>query len=303
MKDPGKLLRLFRTLNLLAGSRRGYTVDELAEKLGVSRRTVYRDLLIYGQCGFEVVPHPVTHRLRVSNPGETAEKIGFDADEAHLLEEALLGLPEGPVRSDLLDKVRSFGGSSQALGNYLNQQAGLHYRALSKAIRERVQVVLVDYNAPSSHSISNRLVEPYGFSTSLDTLYAFEPVSRQNKTYKIVRIGQVRLERMPWQFSYLHEAPKTDAFGMPMGDSALEVHLHLGQLSSNLLREEHPAAALFLSPLLTPGPEERVHELQLRVADYRGIGRFVLGLIDDIDIIGPPDFVKYLRKRINSLAK
>lgn len=303
MKDPGKLLRLFRTLNLLAGSRRGYTVDELAEKLGVSRRTVYRDLIIYGQCGFEVVTHPVTHRLRVGNPGETAEKIGFDADEAHILEEALLGLPEGPVRSDLLDKVRSFSGSSQALGHYLNQQAGLHYKSLSQAIRERVQVVLTDYNAPSSHSIGNRLVEPYGFSSSLDTLFAFEPASRRNKSYKIVRIGQVRLERVPWQFSHLHEAPKTDAFGMPIGDSLLEVHLHLGQLSSNLLREEHPAAALFLSPLLAPKPGERVYELRLRVADYRGIGRFVLGLIDDIDVIGPPDFVKHLQKRIRSLVK
>jgi len=303
MKDPGKLLRLFRALNLLAGSRRGYTVDELAEKLGVSRRTVYRDLIIYGHCGFEVVTHPVTHRLRVSNPSETAEKIGFDTDEARLLEEALLGLPEGPVRSDLLDKVRSFGGSSHALGHYLNQQAGLHYKSLSQAIRERVQVVLSDYNAPSSQSISNRLVEPYGFSASLDTLYAFEPASRRNKTYKIVRIGQVRLERMPWQFAHLHEAPKTDAFGMPLGGSVLEVHLHLGQLSSNLLREEHPAAALHLSPLLAPKKGERVYELQLRVADYRGIGRFVLGLIDDIDIIGPPEFVKHLKNRISSLLK
>ena len=301
MKDPGKLLRLFRTLNLLAGSRRGYTVDELAEKLGVSRRTVYRDLIIYGQCGFEVVTHPVTHRLRVGNPGETAEKIGFDAGEAHLLEEALLGLPEGPVRSDLLDKVRSFSGSSHALGHYLNQQAGLHYRALSQAIRERVQVVLVDYNAPSSHSISNRLVEPYAFSASLDTLYAFEPASRRNKNYKIVRIGQVRLERMPWQFSQMHEAPKTDAFGLPMGDTYHEIQLHLGQLSSNLLREEHPAAALLLSPLPAPNPHGRIHELRLRVADYRGIGRFVLGLADDIDVVGPPDFMKYLRERAGSL--
>jgi predicted DNA-binding transcriptional regulator YafY len=146
-------------------------------------------------------------------------------------------------------------------------------------------------------------VEPYGFSASLDTLYAFEPSSKRNKTYKMVRIGQVRLERIPWQFAHLHEVPKTDAFGMPMGDSILEVHLHLGQLSSNLLREEQPAAALFLSPLLTTNSGGRVHELQLRVADYRGIGRFVLGLIDDIDVIGPPDFVKYLRKRIISLNK
>jgi predicted DNA-binding transcriptional regulator YafY len=303
MKDPGKLLRLFRTLNLLAGSRRGYTVDELAEKLGVSRRTVYRDLIIYGQCGFEVLSHPITHRLRVSNPGETAEKIGFDVDEAHLLEEALLGLPEGPVRSDLLDKVRSFSGSSHTLGHYLTQQAGLHYRALSQAIRERIQVVLIDYNAPSSHSISDRLVEPYGFSTSLDTLYAFEPASRRNKNYKIVRIGQVRLERMPWQFSHLHEAPKTDAFGLPMGDIHHEIHLQLGQLSSNLLREEHPAAALLLSPLSTPSPSGRIQELRLRVADYRGIGRFVLGLADDIDVVGPPDFMNYLRKRANSLIR
>jgi len=335
MKDPGKLLRLFRTLNLLAGSRRGYTVDELADKLAVSRRTVYRDLIIYGQCGFEVVTHPVTHRLRIGNPGETAEKIGFDVDEARLLEEALLGLADGPVHADLLDKVRSMGGSAQTLGNYRTQQAGLHYRRLSQAIRDRVQVVLFDYNAPSSHSISNRLVEPYGFSPTLDTLFAFEPASRRNKSYKLVRIGQVRPERMPWQFAHLHVTPKTDAFGMPMSENCPEVHLRLGQLSGSLLREEHPAAAIYLTNIEpvahtpvegaqqtsvarppvgglggTPGSAnpsagvpagEWVYELRLRVADYRGIGRFVLGLVDDIGVIGPPDFLEYLRTRVGSL--
>jgi len=37
------------------------------------------------------------------------------------------------------------------------------------------------------------------------------------------------------------------------------------------------------------------------VADYRGIGRFVLGLVDDIGVIGPPDFLEYLRTRVGSL--
>jgi hypothetical protein len=101
------------------------------------------------------------------------------------------------------------------------------------------------------------------------------------------------------------------------------------------LREEHPAAAIYLTNIEpaahtpvegaeqtsgarppvgslggTPGSANPcagvpaggwVYELHLRVADYRGIGRFVLGLVDDVGVIGPPDFLEYLRTRAGSL--
>lgn len=290
MKDPGKLLRLFREMNLLAGSKRGYTVHELAEKVGVSFRTVYRDLRIFEETGFEIIQHPQSKRVRLAHATEVSEKMSFSKTEAEVLEQALVALPEGPVKQLLYDKIHALSGNVQQLKSLQRQQTAHNFQLLAQAMRDKKQAVLVDYNSPSSQSLSNRLVEPFGFSDNMDTVFCFEPVSRKNKSFKLERIGQVRLEHIAWQFDYLHETRQTDIFGMPLGDEAQTVHLVLGRLSANLLREEHPAALPFLATL----PNGK-HELKLRVADFRGIGRFVLGLIDDVEVLGTHDFVAYLK--------
>jgi len=290
MKDPGKLLRLFREMNLLAGSKRGYTVHELADKVGVSYRTVYRDLRIFEETGFEIIQHPQSKRVRLAHATEVSDKMSFSKNEAEVLEQALVALPEGPVKQLLYDKIHALSGNTQQLKSLQRQQTAHNFQLLAQAMREKKQAVLVDYNSPSSQSVSNRLVEPFGFSDNMDTVFCFEPVSRKNKSFKLERIGQVRLEQIGWQFDYLHETRQTDIFGMPLGNDAQTVHLLLGRLSANLLREEHPAALPFLVSL--PNGQ---HELKLRVADFRGIGRFVMGLIDDIEVLGTPEFAAHLK--------
>ena len=43
--------------------------------------------------------------------------------------------------------------------------------------------------------------------------------------------------------------------------------------------------------------------LDIDVCDYRGLGRFVLGLFRDIDIVEGDDFRAYMRKEIDALAE
>lgn len=296
MKDPGKLLRLFREMNLLAGSKRGYSVQELADKLGVSYRTVYRDLRIFEETGFEIIQHPQSKRVRLAHAGEFNDKMSFNKNEAALLEQALVALPDGPMKQLLFDKVHALSGSGQQLKRLQRQQTSHNFQLLAQAMREQKQAVLIDYNSPSSQSVSNRLVEPFGFSENMDTLYAFELSSQKNKFFKLERIGQVRVEQIGWNHAFLHEQRSTDIFGMPLGESAIEVRLLLGQLSASLLREEHPAALPFL--------QAQSHGRQLlclKVADFRGIGRFTLGLIDDIEVLGPEAFLGYLRQMTKKL--
>jgi len=291
MKDPGKLLRLFREMNLLAGSKRGYSVNELAEKIGVSYRTVYRDIRIFEETGFEIIQNPQTKRIRLAHAGEISDKMSFNKTEAELLEQALVSLPESPVKQLLYDKVHALSGTGQQLKGLQRQQTAHNFQFLAQAMRNKKQAMLVDYNSPSSQSVSNRLVEPFAFSERLDTVYGYEPSSRKNKFFKLERIGQVRLEQIGWQFEYMHEQRDTDIFGIPFSEEKIVVRLILGRLSSNLLREEHPAALPFLQ-LQSDGR----NILELRVADYRGIGRFTMGLIDDLEVLGPAPFKAYLTK-------
>ncbi|MFZ9499133.1 MAG: hypothetical protein ACO28S_04010, partial [Bacteroidia bacterium] len=65
-----------------------------------------------------------------------------------------------------------------------------------------------------------------------------------------------------------------------------------------LFREEFPTHAHRLQPVSTQPNETATWLLHLRVGSMQGIGRFVLGLIDDVQIIGPSSFKKYLRDRI-----
>lgn len=291
MRDPGKLLRLFREMNLLASSKRGYTVHELAEKIGVSYRTVYRDIRIFEETGFEVIQHPQSKRLRLAHAGEISEKMSFNKTEAELLEQALVGLPDGPIKQLLFDKVHALSGASMQLKSLQRQQISHNFQLLAQAMREQKQVVLIDYSSPSSQSVRNRLIEPFAFNDRLDVVVGYEIASGKNKQFKLERIGQVRPEQVGWQYAYLHEQRENDIFGMPLGADAREVQLILGQLSHNLLREEHPAALPYLA-----SRDDGRHFLNLRVADYRGIGRFTMGLIDDIEIVGPADFKAYLKK-------
>jgi hypothetical protein len=38
-------------------------------------------------------------------------------------------------------------------------------------------------------------------------------------------------------------------------------------------------------------------------AHYPGIGRFVMGLLDEIEIVGPDEFKEYVVKKIKALEK
>ncbi len=295
MNDPGKLLRLFRALNLLSGSKRGYTVQELAEKVGVSYRTVYRDLRIFEETGFELIQHPGSKRFRLARAEDVSENISFNREEAGALEEALVGLPEGPLRQLLFDKVQALTGSAQQAGLLHRQAVSASFHTLAQAIRDKKQVILLDYQSGASRQISNRLVEPFAFSDQMTTVQCYEPASKSNKFFKIERIGQVRQEQMGWQYELYHEEKKQDVFGMTLHEPVV-VCFTLGLLSTNLLREEFPAAAIHLTRL----PDGR-HRFEGEVGGFDAVGRFVLGLIDDIELESPPAFKAFLVKKISPL--
>ena len=51
--DQPKIERMLRLMKMMAGNR-NYTIDELAEKLGTSYRSIYRYIDTFKDCGFVV---------------------------------------------------------------------------------------------------------------------------------------------------------------------------------------------------------------------------------------------------------
>ncbi len=74
------------------------------------------------------------------------------------------------------------------------------------------------------------------------------------------------------------------------GEQRIRVRLELGLLASNLLCEEYPLAERDLKPL-----RRGRWLLDTEVAGMAGIGRFVVGLLDDIRIVDAPELTEYLR--------
>jgi predicted DNA-binding transcriptional regulator YafY len=110
----GKLLRLFREIMLLAKSPFGLSIKELEEKLGVTYRTIYRDLQLLEQVGFypeEVTKGKYVIRGLDQDIHRFEKNLQFTAEEAGILASALAGIPENhPMKKAVMEKMLAFSG-------------------------------------------------------------------------------------------------------------------------------------------------------------------------------------------------
>ena len=100
---------------------------------------------------------------------------------------------------------------------------------------------------------------------------------------------------VPWAFEDRHKEIYTDIF-MFSGETRHRIDLRLGQLSHNLLIEEYPQSEDCIS---SDGEDKWLFSAD--VVSFLGIGRFVIGLYDDIEILGCEEFKEYVRKKIEGM--
>ena len=101
---------------------------------------------------------------------------------------------------------------------------------------------------------------------------------------------------MPWFNKAQHKALYTDIF-MFSGEERYRVRLLLGQLSRNLMVEEYPLS----EPSITLASDGVHWILDIEVASFLGIGRFVMGLYDDIKVLGDEQFKAYIKEKVDSM--
>ena len=106
-------------------------------------------------------------------------------------------------------------------------------------------------------------------------------------------MGDVQLLDLNWSHEEQHKRIYTDLF-MFSGEEQYHVKLWLGQLSHNLLLEEYPEAERCLVRQDADGR----YLFETDVVSFLGIGRFVLGLYDDIEVVGDESFLNYLNKKV-----
>jgi len=213
-RNSHQIVRQWRILRMLEGSRHGYTVPELHEAIEADcdQRTLYRDLEALQEAGFPLVRPDESKRWRVLEPREGGWVVPLAPTEliALALSESLftnvqasqLLEPLGALRSKLLammspkgrqyfDDVRQSSiATLKAPAAYAEKTEVLE--RIQDAIQER-EVIRIVHHKPSDPAPRERVVEPYAlwFTEGGFYLIAFCRSANDYRHFAIQRIHEV----------------------------------------------------------------------------------------------------------------
>lgn len=297
--DKERFDRQLRLLVLLTQDR-DTDIDSLSRELQMSRRSIYRYIETFRELGFVVEKRGNRYRISPSSPffRRITERIHFTEDEALTINQVLNAVYDrSPQVRHLRQKLSSLYDFDVLARHGVDEHIARNLASLYDAVKLERVAVLRGYVSPSSGKVSDRMVEPYMFLSENSEVRCYELATGMNKTFKISRAERVDLLDMLWSHKEAHQPFYTDMFGFS-GEQLFPVRLVLGALSARLLLEEVPSVASQLALL-----DDGRYRLHARVCSYKGVGRFVLGLCDDVEVESPRDFKDYLRARIRFLTQ
>ena len=285
-------------LMILLTQNREYTLDEICDRLEISRRNLYYYIEGFKENGFIVEKKGQVYRLDKDSPffKNITELVHFTEDEAVILRQVLSSASNTSVQirnlKNKLDKLYDF----DILSNVdVNKQTAKNIGAIYDAIKEHRQVKICNYSSPHSDTTSDRIVEPFLFLNGNEDVRCYELKSGMNKSFKVSRMGDVQLLDLLWSNESKHKQVYTDLFQFS-GEERFPVKLRLGRLSYNILKEEYPKSEKYISQ-----ESDEYWVFSTDVCSYKGVGRFVLGLFEAIKVLESPEFREYLKEKIDHL--
>ena len=296
--DQPKLERMLRLMKMLTANVE-YSVDDLASRLDMSRRTIYRYIDTFRDAGFVVKKSGHYIRLDKASPHfkDISQLVHFTEEEAVILRRAIESIDDtNLLKQNLKHKLYSVYDSRTLADTVVKGRNAGNVHAIIDAIENRRQVILHDYQ--SAKTRRDRRVEPFSFTTNYVNIWCFDIDAQKCKIFKTARIGSVEVTDTEWQYESAHKEGFIDIFRM-IGEHRTRVRIELGRLAHNLLIEEYPLAEQHISPQ----PDGKHWILDTEVADMQGIGRFVIGLLDDIRIIEAPELKHYIAEYLQKYTQ
>ena len=218
----------------------------------------------------------------------------FSEEETYLLSKSIDMIEEKQVcTTRLKQKLSAFLNQDMTIESYIRKEKSAVVQALRNAQKEKKQILLINYASGNSQTVKNRMVEPFEFKDDFNLIWAFDTAINQNRQFKICRIEDLSESLLPWEYERLHRSKPVDIF-RNTGDLNKQIEFSLNLKARNLLIEEYPLSERFLSKI-----NNNQFVLKAPVAKYEGPGRFMLGLAEDIQIMGDDGFLDYLKTKIN----
>lgn len=294
--DQPKIERMLRLMKMMAGNR-NYTIDELAEKLGTSYRSIYRYIDTFKDCGF------VVNKVRsnVYKLGklpksyvELKNLIYFSEEEAYVVNGLINSLDAtNMLKANLKKKLSAIYDSTSIVKYVQKSEVAEHIEQLGEAIRTKKKVILKAYESAHSQEVADRFIEPFELTTNCIDVWGFDLEKQENRVFKISRIGKVCLLQDSWSNEESHQTSKTDCFRIS-GFTQTPIKLELSLMAKNLLIEEYPLAEIDLRH------EDDKWVLETNVSGMEGVGRFVIGLASDVRVIDSPELKTYIKTFVSN---
>lgn len=297
--DQPKLERMLRLMKLLTANNY-LSVEEIASRLSITTRSVYRYIDTFRSAGFVIKRKNGCIRLDKSSPYfiEISELIHFTEEEAYILKSAIESIDENNVlKQNLKKKLYTVYDYKILAETIVHSRLSCNVHQLVKAMENQQAVILKKYASSHGNDIRDRMVEAFAFTTNYEQVWCYCLEDREVKLFRVSRIGAVEMLPVLWQHKAEHVAGFIDIFRMH-SNRKLPILLKLGLRATSLLEEEFPLAA----PQLQKLPDNQ-WLLKTEVCSYEGVGRFVLGLPGEIEIIESPEFIDYISMQLDKMKE
>lgn len=297
--DQPKIKRELQLLMLLSSNRYA-TIGNICERLEISERTFYRYLDTFRSAGFVIKKNDNNvYKLETNDnvSRELGELLYFSEEEAYTLKAAIDSIPtDNTFRQSLKKKLYAVYDYKLIADIAVDSHDHKVLDELNKAIAGRRQVCLRNYHSAHSNTTTDRLVEPYELTSTSDQVWCYEMASRSVKMFKVSRIETVEVLDSEWQFEAEHATGYIDIFRIH-STQRFPIKLRLTQRAASLLREEYPLSAQYMTEL-----SANSYLLTTDVCSFEGVGRFILGLYNDIEILESPELKEFVKYRVRMMG-
>ncbi len=294
MADQAKFQKMLEIL-LILDCKYGRTIQEISDRFDVSPRTVYRYFDTFKQVGFVIENNNGYFKIdkEESTSQDISQLLHFTEEEAFILGKAIHSIEDGSELKDkLARKLYSLYDFDRVIYAISKKEETDNIFNLIQAIKQQKQVLLKEYKSGHGKDIRDRLVEPIDFTVNYLGIWCYDTEGQSNKIFKTARIKEVIVTDECWQYKPQHHKGITDIFRMQSYEP-IAIQLKLSMLAFNLLIEEFPLSEKYIKK-----EDDDNYLLSTEVGNFLGVGRFVLGLPDEIEVVYPQTFKDYLNEKM-----
>lgn len=284
---------MLQLMKYLTGNS-SHTVEELAERLHISYRSIYRYMTNFKEAGFAVnkvcssiYSMPVIESLEGF---DISKLVHFTEEEAYIINSLIDSLSDdNALKNGLKEKLVSLC-EGTCISEYVGRRSNAtNVACLASAIKGEKKAILHGYGSSHSGKTRDRIVEPFGLIPNDVEVWAYDLEDSSNKLFRVSRIESVEILDEGWTSKHLHQKGFLDPFRMS-SSSPIHVRFSMGLMAYNLLLEEFPMADKYVSK------HQDGWVFDGDIAMLEGVGRFVIGLAAEIQIIDSPALTDYVSK-------